>query len=176
MLGPPEDKDTTGKVIKYMSLLAFKKRSANGETLVIIKNKVYNLSKWQTFHPGGPLVLKHMSGQDATDAMIALHPAYVMEKIHPFYIAHLKKEDIKESKISQDFLKLNNELKDLGLYNTTPGFYVREIIKFSVLFIGIFYLVFKVKTTLSCFVAALLLGLVWHQVAFVAHDGMSYLM
>jgi delta8-fatty-acid desaturase len=173
-----EENDTKSpegrKEIKYMTRVAFKKRSRNGETLVIIKNKIYNLTKWQKFHPGGPLALKHMSGHDATDAMIVLHPAHVMEKIHPFYIADLQNEDIEHSKVSHDFLKLNNELKELGLYKTTPWFYIREIIKISALFASILYLVLKVKTTASCFGAALLLGLMWHQVAFVAHDGILF--
>jgi delta8-fatty-acid desaturase len=42
--------------------LAIQKRVANGETLVIIHNKVYNLTKWMSYHPGGELAIKHMAG------------------------------------------------------------------------------------------------------------------
>ena len=38
------------------------KRAKDGESLVIILNKVYNLTKWMGFHPGGPLAIKNMAG------------------------------------------------------------------------------------------------------------------
>jgi hypothetical protein len=56
------------------------------------------------------------TGKDATDAMLALHPAWVMEKIPPFYIADLDPVDIKSSEISKDFRELNDKLRSLGTF------------------------------------------------------------
>lgn len=53
-----------------------KSRVKNGELLVIVCDKVYDLTKWAKFHPGGELVLKHLAGKDATDATIAFHPEW----------------------------------------------------------------------------------------------------
>lgn len=48
--------------------------------------------------------------------MLALHPAWVMEKIPPFYIADLNPIDIQHSEISKDFRELNDKLRSLGMY------------------------------------------------------------
>jgi hypothetical protein len=55
-----------------------------------------------------------IKGKDATDAMLALHPAWVMEKIPPFYIADLNPIDIEHSEISKDFRELNDKLHSIG--------------------------------------------------------------
>ncbi len=44
---------------------------------IVIRKKAYNLSKWQSLHPGGVLPLLNMAGKDATDAFIQYHPASV---------------------------------------------------------------------------------------------------
>ena len=46
----------------FLSRELIAKRTANGETLVIIANKVYALDKWMKHHPGGALAIKHMAG------------------------------------------------------------------------------------------------------------------
>jgi hypothetical protein len=56
------------------------------------------------------------TGKDATDAMLALHPAWVMEKIPPFYIADLNPVDIENSEISKDFRELNDKLRSIGRF------------------------------------------------------------
>jgi sphingolipid 8-(E)-desaturase len=50
--------------VVLLSRQQIQKRVNDGETLVIIHNKVYNLTKWLLFHPGGELAIKHMAGMD----------------------------------------------------------------------------------------------------------------
>jgi sphingolipid 8-(E)-desaturase len=39
------------------------KRILQGETIVIVQDKAYNLTKWLKYHPGGHLAIKHMNGK-----------------------------------------------------------------------------------------------------------------
>jgi hypothetical protein len=114
-------------------------------------------------------------GKDATDAMMVLHPPYALEKLHSFYIGDLDPNEVDEHKISKSFLKLNETLKERGFYNVTPFFYLKEFFKLLFLWSMVFYLVCFQTTDLGYLIGALCLGFMWHQIAFVAHDGTSLL-
>jgi cytochrome b involved in lipid metabolism len=49
--------------LTYFSRQTIEKRCAEKEVLVIIFNKVYNLTKWVKHHPGGELAIRHMAGR-----------------------------------------------------------------------------------------------------------------
>ena len=169
----------------FLSRDEIKKRTEQGDILVIIYSKVYLLNKWVRHHPGGSLAIKHMAGnqmcswnnivsvgKDATDAMITLHPEWVMEKIKSFYIGDLDPLEVVENTISKDFKELNVKLKEMGLYKPNPWFWRREVVKFTLLWTGMVYLcIYGNGNQWLYLLSALLAAQLWHQAAFVAHDG-----
>jgi cytochrome b involved in lipid metabolism len=49
---------------KYISMDEIQDRVKNkNEVLIVFSNKVYNLTKWAKFHPGGDLAIIHMNGE-----------------------------------------------------------------------------------------------------------------
>lgn len=111
-------------------------------------------------------------GKDATDAMIVMHPPWVMDKIKPFYIADLEPLDVQDHQISIDFRALNVKLHKLGFYESRKSFWVGELLKFGLLWIGmIYFTVYGNGQNWSYLVSALLASQLWHQAAFVVHDG-----
>lgn len=59
----PSTKHSKLKPKLFLSRLVIKSRVEDlKESLVIIHNKVYNLTKWVKFHPGGELAIKHLAG------------------------------------------------------------------------------------------------------------------
>ncbi|KAJ3038094.1 hypothetical protein HDV00_000977 [Rhizophlyctis rosea] len=147
-------------------------RVEKGETIVIIHNKVYNLTKWIKFHPGGDMAIRHLSGKDATDAFLAFHPLWVIDdKLPHFHIADLHPDSRRTSKISLAYRKLEAQLHADGWYKTNYWFFAREVMKFFCMWAGMVYLaVWGPKHWLSYTVSALLGASLWHQAAFVAHD------
>ncbi len=108
--------------------------------------------------------------------MIVLHPNWVMDKITPFYVADLDPLDIEDNPISEDFRALDSILEVSGLYDSNPWFWIREIIKFSILWVGmIYFTVYGNGNNWSYLLSALLAAQLWHQAAFVAHDGKQVL-
>lgn len=104
--------------------------------------------------------------------MLVLHPAWAMDKISPFYIGDLDPLDVVENEISRDFRNLNVLLREKGLYKSDPWFWMREVLKFVVLWSGMVYLcVCGNGNNWSYLMSALLAAQLWHQAAFVAHDG-----
>ncbi|KAI9091777.1 fatty acid desaturase-domain-containing protein [Phlyctochytrium arcticum] len=147
-------------------------RVAEGETLVIIKDRVYNLTKFLKHHPGGDLAIIHMNGRDATDAVLAYHPEEVIEKKMPHYcIGELAPECRHTSAISADYRRLDAELKQNGMYKTNYQFYVLEAVKLVALFVGAWSIVlFGPNHWFPYMISALMCSTMWHQAAFVAHD------
>lgn len=56
------------------------KHNKDGDLWVIIKDKVYDLSKFSSLHPGGKSALVNVAGKDATSEFAGLHRPYVLDK------------------------------------------------------------------------------------------------
>ena len=56
---------------EVLSRAAINEMIDNGATIVILNNYVLRLDSWLAKHPGGPLVIAHMVGRDATDEITA---------------------------------------------------------------------------------------------------------
>lgn len=99
-----------------------------------------------------------------------------MEKIKSFYIGDLTPLEVEDNAISRDFRDLYEKLKSLGLFKSNPWFWTREIVKFTLLWTGmVYFCVYGNGSNWSYLLSALLASQLWHQAAFVAHDGMSCL-
>ena len=48
---------------------------------IVIDGKVFDVSKWAIYHPGGHLCLENVAGADATDAFENYHPACVRARL-----------------------------------------------------------------------------------------------
>ncbi|KXS10113.1 fatty acid/sphingolipid desaturase [Gonapodya prolifera JEL478] len=83
-------------------LSEFLKRNAAGDCLVVFEGGVYNLTAFQKIHPGGPLVIDHLKGKNATDAIYAYHPSDVIAKRLPnFFLGRLADDGV-DSGIESD--------------------------------------------------------------------------
>ncbi|KAI9004586.1 fatty acid desaturase-domain-containing protein [Gaertneriomyces semiglobifer] len=146
-------------------------RGEKGDVLVIIDHKVYDLTKFLKVHPGGDLAILHMKGKDATDAVLAYHPEETIKTRMPHYcIGRLAPEDVIINEASEDFRKLNAQLKEQGLYDTNYWFYARETLKLFLLWGAMVALVVKGQCNIAYVASALCAATLWHQSAFIAHD------
>lgn len=90
---------------------------------IIIDGKVYDVSKWLKYHPGGVLPLLYSAGQDCSRVFKAFHPfSWVREKrLPPFYIGDICEPDndsAKESAISSELDEIHREIAEEGGYKT----------------------------------------------------------
>lgn len=68
-------------------------RIAEGETLVVHRQRVYKLDSWLARHPGGELAILHFVGRDATDEIEAYHCEQTLRRMRAFIIASLDEQD-----------------------------------------------------------------------------------
>lgn len=90
---------------------------------VVIDGKVYDVSKWLKYHPGGILPLLYSAGQDCSRVFKAFHPfSWIKEKRLPaFYIGDIceaEKQDERKSVISKDLEEIHRQIMEEGGYKT----------------------------------------------------------
>ncbi|KAJ3089602.1 hypothetical protein HDU96_003713 [Phlyctochytrium bullatum] len=180
-----------------MEMHELQERVKNGEILIIFNNKVYNLTKWVSYHPGGDLAIIHMNGKDATDVILAYHPDWAIEKKMPHFCiadlavpssttsttptassssstaAAIPESSIakRDKRISASYRQLDAKIRRMGLYKTDYTFYMKEGMKFLLLWIAAISVALAFPSSvLGVTASALLCAMLWHQGAFVAHD------
>lgn len=64
---------------------------------IIIKNKVYDISKFINKHPGGPFVLKKFMGKDVTKEFKLLHKKGTLSRFKHLHIGYYKNPTYSEN-------------------------------------------------------------------------------
>ena len=71
--------------MKEFSLEEINKHKTAKDCWIIIKDKVYDVTKFLSDHPGGKKVLVRVGGKDATEQFYQLHKESVLEKVGKQY-------------------------------------------------------------------------------------------
>ncbi|CZT07859.1 related to delta 8-sphingolipid desaturase [Rhynchosporium agropyri] len=61
----------------------------DGHAIVMLDRRVLKLDSWLQYHPGGDKCILHMVGRDATDEVVAFHPADVRKQMLRYQIGVL---------------------------------------------------------------------------------------
>ncbi|KAK9410189.1 fatty acid desaturase 1-like [Crotalus adamanteus] len=110
-------------------------RTGNGdlkeERWLVINRKVYDVSQFYLQHPGGPRLIRHYSGQDATDAFAAFHKDedLVKKYLNSLLIGELAPdqpccEPTKNEMLVKDFHELRATVEKMGLLKSRLSFFV----------------------------------------------------
>ncbi|KAI9344614.1 fatty acid desaturase-domain-containing protein [Obelidium mucronatum] len=139
----PETRKARASQLFTMQEIKEQTTGENAKVLIVFHNKVYDLTKWVKYHPGGDLAVMHMNGRDATDAIISYHPEWVLEKKLPHFCVGELAETSRtpSSKISMAYRQLDDRIRKAGLYQTNYNFYIREAVKFAFLWATAVYLI-----------------------------------
>lgn len=139
----------------------------------IFAGNVYDVTKFQARHPGGPDILQLFRGRDVTDQIKALHPQSVLDMLPGFCVGQLvADEHSKQSSTSQlslAFARLREELTAEGFFHTSFIWYSMEILRYLLLWALTWFIVVRAPLASPLFNSLLggaLLGAFWHQTAF----------
>ncbi len=80
-------------------------------------------------------------------------------------------EGYQDTEASRDWRALLSDIKKSGLYETEFGFYYREAAKCVLAWGLMVFLAVYGKSTAAYLLSSLCAAFLWHQAAFVAHDG-----
>ncbi|XP_055869418.1 acyl-CoA 6-desaturase-like isoform X2 [Biomphalaria glabrata] len=112
-----------------------KEKNTREEKWIVIEGEVYNITNWARRHPGGPKVISHYAGQDATDAFKAFHNDlnFVKKYMKAIHIGTLKDSQHVVSPIEQDFRELRETAEKMGLFKPSILFFCLHM--FHILFL-----------------------------------------
>jgi len=80
---------------------------------LVIKNQVYDLTKFQSRHPGGKVVLRDVGGKDGTEAWrLAGHSPKAIEQMKEYVIGEISPDEKQETEV----ITYNNKLSEIFPY------------------------------------------------------------
>ena len=147
-----------------------KLHNKRGDQWIIIENKVYNVTKWALKHPGGPNLLNHYSGEDATDAWKAFHinEELVRKYMKPLYIGDVESQ---ETEVEKDFRILRKMLENGGYFKAKPWFFSMVLAHIIVLEILGYLIILHMGISWSSIcLSALVLTVMQAQAGWHQHD------
>jgi len=99
---------------KFWTLKEVSQHNQPDDLLIVIHNKVYDVSDFVEDHPGGPKTIIRYAGADNTEPFSGIqHPAKVWDIIRDYYVGEVVKEEHKiysTVKNLQDTKQLNQNL------------------------------------------------------------------
>ena len=139
---------------------------------LFINGQWYDLTQWQTRHPGGPEILQHLHGQDATDAFYSLHSEEAIKRLSrlkPCSSVQVLSilPTIEPTEVTLSFRQLRRKLTNDGFFNRSIGWEL--FYHFSVYFLcllGIFCHFYWGHNLL----AILAIGFGMQQAGWIGHD------
>ena len=140
--------------------------SKKGDIWVTIRNKVYDVSKFADYHPGGINTLLAVGGRDATLEFVNFHPETIVNQLCNYEIGSL--QDYKKSDLEKEYIILRDSILKEGLFITDMKFYIVEWSRILIIFILALYL--SLSTENFTLIGAIFLGIFWQQAAFTGHD------
>ena len=139
---------------------------------VVIDNEVYDITEWSRKHPGGSKVISHYAGQDATEAFRAFHndlPSVkkYMKAIHRGHVASNEKDE----EIKQDFDKLRETAKQMGLFTPSVFFFITNLLHLVAMETAAYFVMSYFGTTWLPFMTSVFLNAaVQAQAGWSQHD------
>jgi len=139
-----------------------------GQTTLRLKidGEWYDLTQWQHTHPGGAQILKHLHGEDATDAFHSLHSQEAKERLKKLpKVAPSAQTDVTPTKLDVNFRIFRQQLERDGYFTRNPlwdAFYI--VLIFGMIAIG------TMIASNHPIWAIALIGLAMEQAGWMGHD------
>ncbi|ERN08621.1 acyl-lipid (9-3)-desaturase [Amborella trichopoda] len=168
-----EEQGGETKEKRYFSSEELQSHNTPNDLWISIQGKVYNVTDWLEFHPGGDLPLLNLAGQDVTDVFVAYHPGSAWKFLDKFFVGYLR--DYQASDVSKDYRKLASDLKKMGVFDQKGALFLYLCALSMALMLAIcFYGVLgsdKFWVHIGC---GCIMGMIWTQSGWVGHDSGHY--
>jgi fatty acid desaturase len=160
-------------MIKKVTWAEVKEHSIPSDAWMVYKNKVYDVSDWHE-HPGGAVIFTH-AGDDMTDIFAAFHAPGSHNMMKKFLVGELIPESVEHKDQTQlDFEKsyrdMRSKLVMMGMFKSSPLFYAWKQGSAFGMWATAMAMMYYSDNTLVQMGAALLMGLFFQQIGWLAHD------
>ncbi|XP_075913316.1 acyl-CoA (8-3)-desaturase [Petromyzon marinus] len=145
---------------------------------LVVERRVYDVTAWGARHPGGPRVLAHYAGEDATDAFRAFHinQGLVQRYLKTLLVGELAPdqpscEPHKNASLTEDFRSLRSHVERSGLLRPSRIFFSIALLHILLLDLLAWLSLRALGASLhGWLLTAVLLGTVQAQAGWLQHD------
>ncbi|KAI9481363.1 MAG: delta-6 fatty acid desaturase [Benjaminiella poitrasii] len=153
--------------------------------LIVVDNKVYDITDFVADHPGGEQVILTQEGRDASDVFHEMHPPSAYELLANCYVGDAEpkvpidtadKKVLNSAAFAQEIRDLRDKLEKEGFFDASTGFYLYKVLStVLVCVVGLTILKTWGKTSSAAVcLSAFIVGLFWQQCGWLAHDFAHY--
>nr|AYG96561.1 fatty acid desaturase 1 [Lepisosteus oculatus] len=168
-------------VLRQLTWLEVQERAGGRgieERWLVIDRKVYDVTNFRLRHPGGPRLLAHYAGQDATDAFTAFHidKRLVRRHLNALLVGELAPgepsvEPSKSLSLTEDFRRLRAVVEETGLLQPRWLFFLAALAHILLLDVLAWLTLWLGGASWWAFaVTAILLSTVQAQAGWLQHD------
>ncbi|KAG0454831.1 hypothetical protein HPP92_024123 [Vanilla planifolia] len=155
---------------KYITLEELQRHRNRSDLWISVDGKVYDVTKWIDDHPGGEIPLLNLAGQEATDPFLAFHPPSSRKLLDRFFVGHMLSFDNDVHQLSRDYRLLVARLSKLGLFEERGHVVRLSLLLMLSLLSAAVYLVCRTTSPWAHLAAGMMVGFLWTQSGWVAHD------
>jgi fatty acid desaturase len=137
---------------------------------ITIDGTTYDVSAWVNHHPGGADIIENYRNRDATDVFMVMHSHDALNKLKRMPVMEPtspRSPKTPNDEVAEDFRKLRKDMIAKGMFNASPLFYVYK----SATTVALGAVAMLMVTHLQWYyISAILLGLCYQQLGWLAHD------
>lgn len=147
-----------------------------GQFLVVVRGRVYDVTHWAQHHPGGIGPLYHAAGKDMTDAFVQFHPSSAYTRLDRFLVANVDVKDQRaraDDPLQRDWEVFTQQIRAEGLYMTNYYYVSLEFVRSFSFLAASLILVLDIVGPCSSgthILGAVFFGLFLQQMSFLGHD------
>ncbi|KAI8967435.1 delta-6 fatty acid desaturase [Mycotypha africana] len=157
--------------------------------LIVVENKVYDITDFAADHPGGERVILTQEGRDATDVFREMHPPSAYECLANCYVGDCEPKIIdssihteenekkrKSAAFAEEIRTLRNRLEKEGYFDADVLYYWYKVLSTLVVcVVGLTILKWWGRSSnWAVLASAVIVGLFWQQCGWLAHDYAHY--
>lgn len=151
------------------------KHNTIDDAWIAIKGRVYDVTKFATSHPGGPIIFT-AAGLDATDVFSGFHASTSSWRyLPPLCVGvladpHSPPFPNVDAEYVKDVVEMRKQVQSLRLFDSSKLYYLYKVFSnVSIAAISILLALYQ-QSYVGIFVSAVIMALFWQQCGWLAHD------
>jgi fatty acid desaturase/cytochrome b involved in lipid metabolism len=135
---------------------------------LVIKDKVYDVSRFAEQHPGGSVIYTH-AGRDATDIFAGFHAPSTWKLLQQFYIGNYKSLE-PTPELLKDYRELRGVFMRARLFKSSKLYYTLKCLVNALLLAASITIICLTQSLPAVLLSAFILGVCWQQCGWLSHD------
>ncbi|MES1907728.1 MAG: hypothetical protein MHM6MM_000788 [Cercozoa sp. M6MM] len=155
--------------MKTVTLEELRRHNSASDAWLSIHGEVYDVTEFAARHPGGQVIVEYF-GTECTDQFELFHtPSIAKCWLKSLHVGKLV-DPAEVPPSTQQYRALRQKLWEAGMFRAEPSYFIMKALAYLSILAIAYLCVTHDNYFVRVFLGGALLGLGWHQGAFIAHD------